>query len=74
MAHVKGRSGAQAVMMLGLSYDHADFIIREARKRGVGPSAVAREILDAEIRRRHRRNQGTAKLCRIGTQPVVASR
>jgi hypothetical protein len=63
------RKGAQAVMMLGLTYDQAEFLINEAQSRGVGPSAVAREIFEAEIRRRSQDDQGSAKRLGLGPGP-----
>ncbi len=71
--HRGARARAQTVMMLGLTYDHADFLIKESRARGVGISAVAREILDAEIRRRTRKSQGAVTSRRTRDKPVVGS-
>lgn len=44
----------RAIMLLGLTYDQANFLITEARSQGIGPSAVARGIFEAELRRRRK--------------------
>ncbi len=54
------------VMTLALTLEQAEWLIDEARRRNLGsPSPVAREVLDAELARRRRRQKSVVPRGRV---------